>query len=320
MTLEKDMFMLTTRESNVRKAKFIEGAFKGKVNRPIEYEVHIGPNDLLPVAYLEMAIEKSKTVAFIELPNGGASGFLVGKDLLLTNNHVFPDASTANQAVIRFNFENDIHGNPKPNDDYYCNAGQFFYTNESLDFSLVKVNKIKRDDNPSNNVALPGERWGYNTIFSNPNDGNKVTLTIEKNLNIVQHPGMRKKEIGIRNNTFDGLNKEYPDFLRYKTDTEPGSSGSPIYNDSWELVGLHHSAGESKNGVFVNNEGILISSIINDMLMNFPAMENGNQILAQLGIKELHNRKGEGGSVSASGTTDSRGNSSVTVTGTWTFK
>ena len=31
------------------------------------------------------------------------------------------------------------------------------------------------------------------------------------------------------------------DFLYYRTDTEPGSSGSPCFNDPWELVALHHS-------------------------------------------------------------------------------
>lgn len=317
MTVEKDMVRLTTKESNLRKHKFREGAFKIKINKPCE--VHIGDSDLMQVAYLETAIQKSKTVAFIELPDGGASGFLVGKDLLLTNNHVFPDAGTANQAIIHFNFENDIHGNPKPTDEYYCNADQFFYTSENLDFSLVKVNKIKRDDSTPFNESLPGERWGYNTIFPKPRNDNKVSLKVEGNLNIIQHPGMRKKEIALRNNAFDGLNKDYSDFLLYKADTEPGSSGSPIYNDSWELVGLHHAAGNNKGGVFVNNEGILISSIINEMLMNFPAMENGNKILAELGIKELYNGKGEEGSVSVSGTTDSRGNSSATVTGTWRF-
>ena len=27
----------------------------------------------------------------------------------------------------------------------------------------------------------------------------------------------------------------------YSTDTEAGSSGSPVFNDQWEVVALHHS-------------------------------------------------------------------------------
>ena len=30
-------------------------------------------------------------------------------------------------------------------------------------------------------------------------------------------------------------------FLHYRTDTAPGSSGSPVFNDQWEVVALHHS-------------------------------------------------------------------------------
>ncbi len=32
-----------------------------------------------------------------------------------------------------------------------------------------------------------------------------------------------------------------PEFLHYTADTEGGSSGSPVYNDRWEVVALHHS-------------------------------------------------------------------------------
>ncbi|WP_143186195.1 hypothetical protein [Paenibacillus sp. P3E] len=46
-------------------------------------EVHIDGNDLLPDASLEAAVQKSKTVNFIKLPNGGATGFLISNDLLL---------------------------------------------------------------------------------------------------------------------------------------------------------------------------------------------------------------------------------------------
>src|SRR5262249_23055923 len=30
-------------------------------------------------------------------------------------------------------------------------------------------------------------------------------------------------------------------FAHYETDTEQGSSGSPVFNDQWEVIALHHS-------------------------------------------------------------------------------
>jgi endonuclease/exonuclease/phosphatase family metal-dependent hydrolase len=49
--------------------------------------------------------------------------------------------------------------------------------------------------------------------------------------------------------------------LRYRTDTEPGSSGSPVFNNDWQLVALHH-AGYREDGGTAVNEGIRISAIV----------------------------------------------------------
>ena len=50
----------------------------------------------------------------------------------------------------------------------------------------------------------------------------------------------------------------------YKTRTEAGSSGSPCFNELWEVVALHH-AGDPSYAGFYNpafNEGIPISKIV----------------------------------------------------------
>jgi S1-C subfamily serine protease len=55
--------------------------------------------------------------------------------------------------------------------------------------------------------------------------------------------------------------------VHYRTPTEPGSSGSPVFNDQWELIALHH-AGRSdmrklhdQMGSYEANEGINILAI-----------------------------------------------------------
>jgi V8-like Glu-specific endopeptidase len=58
--------------------------------------------------------------------------------------------------------------------------------------------------------------------------------------------------------------------IHYRTPTEGGSSGSPVFNQQWELVGLHHKGHKAmkklnnKEGVYEANEGIWIQTIINE--------------------------------------------------------
>jgi endonuclease G len=72
-------------------------------------------------------------------------------------------------------------------------------------------------------------------------------------------------------------------YLHYRTDTSPGSSGSPVFNDQWEIVALHHSGvpkkdaqgrilardgrvytpGMGENQIdWIANEGVRISQIL----------------------------------------------------------
>jgi len=50
----------------------------------------------------------------------------------------------------------------------------------------------------------------------------------------------------------------------YQTATEGGSSGSPCFNQFWEVVALHHAGDPSYEGFYnpAFNEGIPISKIV----------------------------------------------------------
>jgi hypothetical protein len=48
--------------------------------------------------------------------------------------------------------------------------------------------------------------------------------------------------------------------VRYRTNTLPGSSGSPCFNDDWELVALHHGSERRENTTY--NEGIPLAAIL----------------------------------------------------------
>jgi len=108
-------------------------------------------------------------------------------------------------------------------------------------------------------------------------------------VNIIQHPLGQPKQVVIRDNRLldlpkpTGLDPKLDRYAQYEADTERGSSGSPVFNDQWEVVALHHSGvpktndkGElvDQNGnvfdgkrepsriVWIGNEGIRVSRLM----------------------------------------------------------
>ena len=84
-----------------------------------------------------------------------------------------------------------------------------------------------------------------------------VKLQVDDFVNIIQHPGGLPKQIAIYHNivVFADLGR-----VQYLTDTMPGSSGSPVFNNEWQVVAMHHSGGwirePSTTNMFFRNEGI----------------------------------------------------------------
>ena len=85
---------------------------------------------------------------------------------------------------------------------------------------------------------------------------------------IIGHPQGRKLSFSIHDNHL----LDYDDRrLHYRSPTEPGSSGSPVLNDQWELIGLHHSGTQymprlhGKDGTYPANEGIWVQAIIREL-------------------------------------------------------
>ena len=88
--------------------------------------------------------------------------------------------------------------------------------------------------------------------------------------NIIQHPKGRRKEVVLRENR---LVSRLEPVLHYIADTEGGSSGSPVFNNDWQVIALHHWGGPGPlavsglmpNGNAEVNEGVRISKIVADL-------------------------------------------------------
>jgi hypothetical protein len=82
---------------------------------------------------------------------------------------------------------------------------------------------------------------------------------------IIGYPAGGTLQISLQDNVF--LAQKDP-LLHYRTPTVGGSSGSPVFNDNWELVAIHHAGSpvmkklDRSGGVYEANEGIAIQHII----------------------------------------------------------
>jgi len=58
-------------------------------------------------------------------------------------------------------------------------------------------------------------------------------------VNIIQHPKGRRKEVVLSNNWVNEIKRDH---IWYAADADYSSSGSPVFNQQWQLVALHHAA------------------------------------------------------------------------------
>ncbi|GAA0810184.1 trypsin-like serine peptidase [Spirilliplanes yamanashiensis] len=221
-------------------------ASEAELDRRLESVV--GAADFLPGRWLRQGRAAADAVARIRTGSSLGSGFLVTPSLLMTNNHVLPDAATAAVSTATFRFEDDEDEQRPEATRFGLDPQRCFVTDEALDFTLVAVAQPP-------GAPAPGATYGC--IAAKAATG-KILEGMP--VNIVQHPQGRAKEIAVRHNLL--LSVDDATTLTYGTDTEPGSSGSPVFNDDWELVALHHAGGGDAPGRLVGNRGIRISAIV----------------------------------------------------------
>lgn len=197
----------------------------------------MGRNDLTSVAFLEGGYLAARSIGRIALTVPGGvqygTGFMVSPSLLMTNNHVLRSADEASRAVIEFNFQAGLDGRPLKPVVFTLEPQSFFATDQELDFSVVAVAERNQA-----NEQLADFHWL-------PLDGTEGKAVLGEFVNIIQHPNGEPKQLALRENQIVDILER---FVHYVTDTAPGSSGSPVFNDQWEVVALHHSAVPKTDG------------------------------------------------------------------------
>lgn len=210
-----------------------------EVNDVAAAERIIGTNELVHAHFLSRGVRAARAVGrIVEVSARGefvaavGTASMISPRVLVTNNHVFaPDekvlatAGDAARCAIEFGFEYDTAGRLSSTTLFKLDSALLFVASLELDAAVVAVM-------PDAAGEVPGDGVGFNPLAEGAG-----ALVIGDALNIVQHPGGELKQVSFRENL---LIDQDENFLLYETDTERGSSGSPVFNDQWDLVAVHH--------------------------------------------------------------------------------
>jgi endonuclease G, mitochondrial len=109
-------------------------------------------------------------------------------------------------------------------------------------------------------------------------------------VNIIQHPDGERKQIVLRENRVVGRGKKGLT-LHYGADTLPGASGSPVFNDEFEVIGLHHAGAailddtlENGQQVPPSNESIRASVIYDDLKARMAELDAAQAALLEVAL------------------------------------
>ena len=256
----------------------------------------LGENNLISVNFLTEGAAAAASIGRIHIRDssghleGFGTGFLISPNLIMTNNHVLADNVSASNSSIEFNYELDFSNNPTIAVSFGLSPDRFFATSKPLDYTIVAVEIQNEDGRRVDEFRWPELRTSGDTLIR----GEVV--------NIIQHPGGSRKQVALRDNRIVDI-LDGDEFIHYEADTEPGSSGSAVYNDDWELVALHHAGVPKRNSddqilsvdgrvwkrsmgaeriAWVANEGVLIAAILNDIQIGNASGSESTRLLNEL--------------------------------------
>lgn len=208
---------------------------------------------LLPVNFLEKGLQLSHSVGRIVLADGSrGTGFLIANNVLITNNHVLPTAAVAAKARVEFNFQRTVEDRDAPVQSYQFDPTAVFLTSPREkeggdDWTAVRV------------LGNPNAAWGAVTL-------GKATPSVGDRAIIIQHPGGGQKQIAFYHNVVVAVTERR---VQYLTDTLAGSSGSPVFNDNWELIAVHHMGGQYEPNLKQNqwrNQGVHVNQVVEGLM------------------------------------------------------
>jgi hypothetical protein len=225
--------------------------------RPLEELIQANARFINPATFYERLPALEGQVCWIEIPGGGGTGFLVGPDLVLTNQHVI-ERVRSNQTRwqdvrCRFDYRQPTVGSAlekkkstevglaerwlvdsRPPSQYDWNPTLGDARPGETDSALIRLAE-RVGELPLGGVSTDPEaeprRWIDTTV-------EPAALTAGNQVFVLQHPEGEPLQLTI------GTVTEFNDAgtrVRYNANSKDGSSGSPCFDADLQLVALHHA-------------------------------------------------------------------------------
>ncbi|MEM7128713.1 MAG: trypsin-like peptidase domain-containing protein [Chloroflexota bacterium] len=226
------------------------------------------------------------------------TGFLLGSDVVMTNYHVMESVikqtpgHEPDKVLLRFDYkmlskdilpklgdniqisESWISNNQVTNEgvtytlaeDWLVDSSQYSPfdlrpmpkggtpSTDQLDYALLRTAKSPGNDAVGGSGDPQAPKRGWMKPVENHN------FLEKKAIFIAQHPMGAPLKLALDTEAVTQLNENQTRVF-YRTNTEPGSSGSPCFDENWNLVALHH-AGDPNSLMPAWNEGIPFGPIM----------------------------------------------------------
>lgn len=206
------------------------------------------------------------------------TGFLLGPNVIMTNYHVVEDVikkKLGSEAVTAvFDYKKLANGNELNTGKSYGLAEDWLIDSSPYsEIDLVPISQKMTAPQPDELdyaiLRLKGSPGSQK--LSDPEDPDSPTrgwlkphlpkhnFREKPALFIMQHPSGMPLKLALNTKSVLDVNSNQTRVI-YQTNTEPGSSGSPCFDQDWNLVALHHSGDPTKMPTW--NEGIPFTAIM----------------------------------------------------------
>lgn len=197
-------------------------------------------------------------VCRVETGTSYGTGFLVGPSTVLTNFHVVEDVikspGSSAGVVLRFDYKRSSDGTTLhpgtevrlASKDWLIDSSPFSSADdvddptrlpgaEELDYALLRV-----EGEPGNlPVSAPSAEVGAVARGFVKLPIGAVKVAADQPILIVQHPKGDPLKLALDTKAIESVNANRTR-VRYRTNTEGGSSGSPVFDVNWNLLAIHH--------------------------------------------------------------------------------